>query len=104
MSRVVQSAGAGALIPSSMALALSLLLLLAPVATQAEPIKVASKAFTESVLLGEMARLTLEQAGQETRHLRELGGSRIIFNSLIAGELDVYPEYTGTLALELLAD
>lgn len=78
-------------------------LLLCPAVVLGEPVVVGSKAFTESVVLGEIARLELESAGLEARHRRQLGGSRILFNALIAGELDVYPEYTGTLALELLA-
>jgi len=85
-------------------LALAWLLILTPLLALAEPLRVGSKQFTESVLLGEIARLTLIEAGLEAEHRRELGGSRILFNALIAGELDVYPEYTGTLALELLAE
>ena len=69
----------------------------------AEPLAVGSKKFTENVILGEMARLTLDQQGFDVRHQRELGGSRILFNALRAGEIHVYPEYTGTLKAELLA-
>lgn len=65
---------------------------------------VASKTFTESVVLGELARLTARQAGIELSHRRELGGSRILFEALRRGGIDLYPEYTGTLIHELLAD
>ena len=64
---------------------------------------VGSKKFTESVILGEMARMAIAAAGQGATHRAELGGSRVLFNALEAGEIDVYPEYTGTLMHELLA-
>lgn len=81
---------------------LTLLLCLTTVA-HAERVLVGSKKFTESVILGEVARLALQQANIDVAHQRELGGSRILFNALRAGEIDVYPEYTGTLKAELLS-
>ena len=63
---------------------------------------VGSKQFTESVLLGEVARQTLEQAGIPATHRRELGGTRVLWDALLKGDIDLYPEYTGTLSLELL--
>jgi osmoprotectant transport system permease protein len=64
---------------------------------------VGSKKFTEGVILGEVARLALERAGVSATHRRELGGSRILWDAVKAGDIDVYPEYTGTLRFELLA-
>lgn len=78
------------------------LLVAAPAA--AEPVRVGSKKFTESVILGEIAAGLLRATGAEAEHRRELGGSRILWNALLSGEIDVYPEYTGTLIQELLAD
>ena len=69
----------------------------------AEPVKVGSKAFTESVILGDMAAELLEDGGVTAKHLRELGGTQILFHALEAGELDVYPEYTGTIKAEIFA-
>lgn len=66
-------------------------------------VQVGSKKFTESVILGEIAAALARQAGATVRHRRELGGSRILFSALRAGDIDVYPEYTGTLIHELLA-
>ncbi|MCA1829164.1 MAG: ABC transporter permease subunit [Myxococcales bacterium] len=66
------------------------------------PVRVGSKQFTESVLLGELARQTLEQAGVPAIHRRELGGTRVLWEALLAGQIDVYPEYTGTLTQEIL--
>lgn len=65
-------------------------------------IVVGSKKFTESVILGEIARLALDQAGVPVRHQAELGGSRILWNALLSGDVDLYPEYTSTIEAELL--
>ena len=65
---------------------------------------VGSKSFTESVVLGELVRLAAEREQIGIEHHRELGGSRILFEALKQGELDVYPEYTGTLIFELLGE
>lgn len=62
---------------------------------------VGSKKFTENVLLGHMAAQLIDQRGLSVEHRRELGGTRILWNALIAGELDLYPEYTGTLREEI---
>lgn len=66
-------------------------------------IAIGSKKFTESVILGEMLTQLAESAGAKVRHRRDLGGSRVLFNALSRGDLDAYPEYTGTLKRELLA-
>jgi osmoprotectant transport system permease protein len=67
-----------------------------------ETITVGSKSFTESVILGEMLRHLAQQAGIETDHRRQLGGTRVLWNALVSGEIDAYPEYTGTLIQETL--
>ncbi|HEY6106769.1 MAG TPA: glycine betaine ABC transporter substrate-binding protein, partial [Anaeromyxobacteraceae bacterium] len=64
---------------------------------------VGSKKFTESVVLGEMAAQLAAAAGARAEHRRELGGTRILWEALRRGDLDVYPEYTGTLRREILA-
>jgi osmoprotectant transport system permease protein len=66
-------------------------------------IRIGSKKFTESVILGELVGHLLQHAGFETQHSRELGGTRILWDALLAGEIDVYPEYTGTISQEILA-
>ncbi|HWE25715.1 MAG TPA: glycine betaine ABC transporter substrate-binding protein, partial [Myxococcales bacterium] len=65
-------------------------------------VQVGSKVFTESVIVAEMAAQLAHSAGVTAVHRRELGGSRILWDALLAGQLDVYPEYTGTLTQELL--
>jgi osmoprotectant transport system permease protein len=66
-------------------------------------IRVGSKAFTESVILGEMLTQLARVAGATAIHKAELGGTQIAFTSLKNGQIDAYPEYTGTLALEILS-
>lgn len=63
---------------------------------------VGSKQFTESVVLGELLTQSLQRDGVPATHRRELGGTRVLWEALRAGQIDVYPEYTGTLAQELL--
>ncbi len=70
---------------------------------QEEAIVVGSKQFTENVILGHMATLMLREAGFNARHRAELGGSRFLWEALRRGDIDVYPEYTGTLIEEILA-
>jgi osmoprotectant transport system permease protein len=69
----------------------------------AEPVRVGSKAFTESVVLGEVAAGVLRAEGLEVEHRRELGGTRVVWEALLSGDIDVYPEYTGTVVQEILA-
>jgi osmoprotectant transport system permease protein len=79
-------------------------LLLALATAAVEPtVRVGSKSFTESVILGEIASQLIRDAGSHATHWSELGGTQILFHALQADELDVYPEYTGTIAGEILA-
>jgi osmoprotectant transport system permease protein len=79
-------------------------LLLLPALLWAAPVRIGSKQFTESVILGELARLSARAAGEPAQHRRELGGTRILWTALRHGDIDAYPEYTGTLTQELLKD
>jgi len=65
-------------------------------------ITIGSKSFTESVILGDMLSHLAQLAGVEASHQRQLGGTRVLWNALLAGEIDAYPEYTGTLMQETL--
>lgn len=69
----------------------------------AQPVTAGSKNFTESVILGEVAMHLLRSAGLEATHRAELGGTRILWNALLAGDIDLYPDYTGTIIEETLA-
>ena len=76
---------------------------LAPAAARAQELRVGSKAFTESVILGELTAQLAREQGREVEHVRGLGGTRLLWEALLAGQIDVYPEYTGTLMQEILA-
>ena len=82
---------------------LAILLALALVADDAQPpVRVGSKVFTESVILGEIAEDLIHEAKVPVQHRRELGGTQVLFHALEADQLDVYPEYTGTITGEIL--
>ncbi len=71
--------------------------------TDAPQIRVGSKSFTENVLLGEMVAQLAAASGAEVTHQSELGGTRVLWEALLRGDLDAYPEYTGTISEEILA-
>ena len=71
-------------------------------AVQGAMVQIGSKQFTESVLLSELAAQSLEAEGVRAQHRRELGGTRVLWEALRLGQIDAYPEYTGTIAEELL--
>ncbi len=69
----------------------------------ARAVRVGSKNFTEQILLGEIAAKVLEAAGVRVERRLNLGGTFVCHRALIAGELDLYPEYTGTAFTAILA-
>ena len=64
----------------------------------ADPIVVGSKNFRESYILGEALARLLRGEGFDARHTQGLGGTKVCYDALVAGEIDVYVEYTGTIA------
>ena len=90
-------------------LLLALLPLLAPgcagAGDAARPIVVGSKNFTEQVLLAEiLAQQIEERAGLRVDRRTSLGGTFICHRALVAGEIDVYVEYTGTALTAILGE
>lgn len=71
-------------------------------AAQDSPVVIGSKRFTESYLLGEIARESLARAGVAATHRQGLGNTAVLFEALKTGAIDAYPDYTGTIARELL--
>ena len=66
-------------------------------------LNVGSKRFTESYLLAEIVGQTARTTGEATVvHRQGLGNTAILLSALQAGSIDVYPEYTGTIAREIL--
>lgn len=66
-------------------------------------VRVGSKAFTESVILAEIVAHLAESEGFDAEHIKGLGGTRLLWEALLAGQIDIYPEYTGTMSEEILA-
>jgi osmoprotectant transport system permease protein len=66
-----------------------------------ELLKVGSKRFTESYILGEILAQTAAPVAR-VEHRQGLGNTAIVLNALRTGAIDVYPEYLGTIDLEIL--
>ncbi|MBC7452531.1 MAG: amino acid ABC transporter permease, partial [Massilia sp.] len=64
-------------------------------------LRVGSKRFTESYILGELLTQTASAHGK-AEHRQGLGNTAIVLAALQAGSIDVYPEYLGTIDLEIL--
>lgn len=77
------------------ALALVVLLGLGSSAQAAEPVKVGSKIDTEGSLLGNIILQVLDKHGVKTINKIQLGNTQVVRGAITAGELDIYPEYTG---------
>jgi osmoprotectant transport system permease protein len=70
----------------------------------AQPVIIGSKKFTESYVLGEIAKRALTDAGIAAEHRPGMGGTIILWQALRTNQIGVYPEYTGTIAEEILKD
>jgi len=70
--------------------------------SSAADVVIGSKKFTESYVLGEVAKHTLTDAGIPAEHRQGMGGTIILWEALKGGQIDAYPEYTGTIATEIL--
>lgn len=68
------------------------------------PVRVGSKIDTEGKLLGHIMVLALEANGIKTENKVSLGNTKIVRTALLAGEIDLYPEYTGNGAFMLGAE
>jgi len=81
-----------------------LALLLTPALSLAQPtVNVGSKRFTESYILAEALTITVNHAGEARAvHRPGLGNTAILFAALKSGSIELYAEYTGTIAFELL--
>ena len=82
---------------------LGLLLLVPALGWTQATVNVGSKRFTESYLLGEIVTATVGAAGEaRATHQQGMGNTAIVFSALRSGVIDLYAEYTGTIAFELL--
>ena len=82
---------------------LLILLCVLPVALSAQDVRVGSKPFPEGRILGEIVTQHARVTGATVEHEIGLGGTGVIWKALLAGEIDVYVEYTGTLQRECYA-
>ena len=68
----------------------------------AEPVLIGSKKFTESYVLAEIAKRALARTGVSVEHRQGMGGTIILWQALQGNQIAAYPEYTGTIAEEIL--
>src|SRR4051812_43071044 len=90
-------------------LLLAPLLLLVPGCSRTLPlpgappeVHIGAKSFPESQILSEMLRHLAKEAGAEVPPLKSVGDTGKVWNALLTGQIDAYPEYTGTLSQQLL--
>ena len=81
-----------------LAIVLALLLGAERVASAAPALRVGSKRFVESYILAEIVTQLAKAEGATAEHALGLGGTAVVFRAIEDGAIDVYPEYTGTLA------
>lgn len=82
---------------------IALAVLLAAAGAHAQqPVRVGSKNFTEQFILGELYAQALEANGIKTEKKLNLGGTLIAHKALEEKQIDLYPEYTGTILLAVL--
>ena len=87
----------------SNAIAAGITMLAFAIPAMGAPLNVGSKRFTESYILGEIIKQTGDAAGEaKVTHRQGLGNTAIVLSALKAGSIDIYPEYTGTIAREIL--
>jgi osmoprotectant transport system substrate-binding protein len=65
-------------------------------------IAVGSKNFTESIVIAEIYAQALERAGLRVVRRLDLGSTQIAMAAMSRGEIDIYPEYTGTALIDVL--
>ena len=63
---------------------------------------IGSKKFTESYVLGEIAKEQFIQNNIKANHKQGMGGTLILWQALKSKEIDIYPEYTGTIKEAIL--
>ncbi|MGL5175167.1 MAG: glycine betaine ABC transporter substrate-binding protein [Cetobacterium sp.] len=67
-------------------------------------VKIGHKTFTEQRILGNMIAIMIQEKTPYKATITELGGTNINFEAIKNGEIDIYPEYTGTSFLAILGE
>ncbi|MBO0699059.1 MAG: ABC transporter permease subunit [Zavarzinella sp.] len=78
-------------------------LVLSPAPALAQPVRIGSKADTETTILAEVVAHLVRDAGYPVELKLRLGGTPFVWDALRADSLDVYPEYTGTLTEQIFS-
>jgi osmoprotectant transport system substrate-binding protein len=65
-------------------------------------VSVGSKNFSEALVIGNMYALALQHAGLAVTPKLDLGGTQVAMAALRRGDIDLYPEYTGTALINVL--
>jgi osmoprotectant transport system substrate-binding protein len=76
--------------------------LVARCALDPSAVRVGSKNFTESFIIAEIYAQALERTGLRVERLFNLGSTQIAIAAMERGNIDVYPEYTGTALIDVL--
>jgi osmoprotectant transport system substrate-binding protein len=88
--------------PARILVVLASLAMVLSTAHAQQPVRVGSKNFTEQFVLGELYAQALEANGIKTEKKLNLGGTLIAHKALEEKQIDLYPEYTGTILLAVL--
>ncbi len=88
----------------ALATAMALLGMSACKRTEPGGVSIGAKNFTEQLVLGELYAQTLERAGMHVTRKFDLGGTQVAMAALRRGDIDLYPEYTGTALLSVLGE
>ena len=75
-----------------------------PAIADAAELRVGSKRFTESYILAEIVVAMARAEGIDAVHEQGLGGTAVTYRALETGAIDVYPEYSGTIAETVVQD
>lgn len=84
-------------------LVLLIVLMVTPFSCESPDVRLASKAFTESVILGEVLAHLARSDGKNAVHFRQLGGTTLVYTALKNGDVDAYVDYTGTIVEEIFS-
>ena len=87
-ARAIALLGSAALLPSC--------------ASRTSAVRVGSKNFTESIVIAEIYAQALERAGIAVVRRMNLGSTQIALAAMDRGDIDLYPEYTGTALIDVL--
>lgn len=75
----------------------ALIFICVPFDSHSQSIIIGSKRFTESYVLGEIAKKAIADAGLDAIHKQGMGGNTIVWEALRSGAITLYPDYTGTI-------